>query len=88
MFVYGLPYDHKLYIHAFTDTELLGLTTRTKLTYAGRFYAYKHLQVGDQKDNIGVLIPKEIVRTVGKPFKAAITDLSRLLTQEVATLNN
>lgn len=76
LFIYGLPDHGKLYIHSFHPWELESLTTAQKLTHSGRFYRYQHRQVGDQPENVGVLVPKEVLKTVGRPFGQAI----RLLT--------
>jgi hypothetical protein len=77
LFVYGLPYGtRKVYIHAFAESDLRDLTKRTKLTHNGRLWAYRHIAVGDQIDNEAVLIPREIVKTVGLPFGRAIRELT------------
>lgn|ERR1017187_1931193 len=69
LFVCGLPFDsQKIHLHAFYPLELENLASAAKLTPAGRFYAYRHTRIGEQADNEGVLIPREIVRTVGLPF--------------------
>jgi hypothetical protein len=80
LFVYGLPEGGNLRLHSFVAWELEKLTRDQILTHSGRFYRYPRLQVGDQPDNIGVLVPKEVLKTVGRPFEQAV----RLLTQAKA----
>jgi hypothetical protein len=76
LFAYFLPFQvagrKKLYVHAFFPQELSTLTIATKLTPQGRFYTYRHTRVGDQENNVGVLVPREVLRTVGRPFGEAI----------------
>jgi hypothetical protein len=76
LFIYGLPEGDKIAIHAFYQDELDKLVRQTKLTTAGRFYAYKHLYAGDQHKNECVLIPKAELATVGMPFEKCIKQLT------------
>jgi hypothetical protein len=64
-------------VHAFHRYEIDSLLRAQKLTTAGRFLRYRRIQMGDQQNNLGILIPKEILKTVGRPFEAAINQLAK-----------
>jgi hypothetical protein len=83
LFVYGLP-AAKLYLHAFTKSELEGLIGAT--TYRpgqGRLLLYRRIRIGDQPDNLGIVPPLSLLQSVGRPFGQAIRDLIRLEAQSI-----
>jgi hypothetical protein len=71
-----------LYIHTFDTKELIDLynakqkVRRADGTFAEQ-YLYKHVAGGDQAGNIGMLLPREITKTIGQPFWLATKQLTQ-----------
>jgi hypothetical protein len=62
-----------LYVHTFDVEKLRELYEARK---AG-IYLYKHVVGGDQADNRGMLLPREITKTEGQPFWLATRELTQ-----------
>ena len=71
-----------LYVHTFDTAKLLELynsmqrVRRADGTFAEQ-YVYKHVAGGDQAGNMGILLPREITKTIGQPFWLATKQLTQ-----------
>ena len=71
-----------LYVHTFDTKELVDLynakqkVRRADGTFAEQ-YLYKHVAGGDQAGNMGMLLPREVTKTVGQPFWKATRELTQ-----------
>jgi hypothetical protein len=73
-----------LYIHTFDTAQLRELynakqrVRRQDGTFSEQ-YLYKHVVGGDQADNVGMLLPREITKTIGQPFWMVVRELTKQL---------
>ena len=71
-----------LYIHTFDTKQLIELydakqrVRRADGTFSEQ-YLYKHAAGGDQAGNMGMLLPREVTKTIGQPFWLAIKNLTQ-----------
>lgn len=68
-FIYALPMPSGIHFHCFPVQTLKDLyEARISLPSGMEQWQYPHKIIGDQANNVAVILPRDITKTVGLPF--------------------